>query len=152
MDKTSVWNDIVSSTTLDKTGSKDVPLKTTGHEKVRVSICLATKGDGTKLKSFVVFAGAKRESKCMHEEYKRQCSLASSANGWMNEELTLRLINKIVGMFPFSKALLAWDFYETHVAEDMKICLKEINTGSVIASGRCTKYIQPPEGKSRSTI
>ena len=57
MDKTSVWNDIVSSTTLDKTGSKDVPLKTTGHEKVRVSICLATKGDGTKLKSFVVFAG-----------------------------------------------------------------------------------------------
>ena len=84
-----IWNDMVSSTTVDKTGSKDVPLKTTGHEKVKVSVCFAAKGDGTKLKPFVVFAVAKHESKALHEEYKRQCSVASSTNGWMNEELTL---------------------------------------------------------------
>ena len=66
---------MVSSTTVDKTGSKDVPLKTTYHEKVWVSVCLAAKGDGTKLKPFVVFAGAKRESKALHEEYKHQCFL-----------------------------------------------------------------------------
>ena len=71
MDETPVWNDMVSSTTVDKTGSKDVPLKTTGHEKVRVSVCLAAKGDGTKLKPFEVFVGAKHESKALHEEYKR---------------------------------------------------------------------------------
>ena len=53
---------------MDKIGSRDVPLKTTSHEKVRVSICLAARGDGTKLKPFVVFAGAKRESKALHEE------------------------------------------------------------------------------------
>ena len=61
---------------MDKTGSKDVPLKTTGHEKVRVSVCLAAKHYGTKLKPFVVFAGAKHESKALHEEYKHQCSVA----------------------------------------------------------------------------
>ena len=89
MDETPVWNDMVSSTTVDKTGSKDVPLKTTGHVKVRVSVCLAAKGDGTKLKLFVVFTRAKRESKALHEEYKHQYSVASTTNGWMNEKLTL---------------------------------------------------------------
>ena len=34
---------MVSSISVYKTGSKDVPLKTTGHEKVRVSVCLAAK-------------------------------------------------------------------------------------------------------------
>ena len=45
IDETPVWNDMVSSTTVDKTGVRDVPLKTPGHEKVRVSVCLAAKGD-----------------------------------------------------------------------------------------------------------
>ena len=53
MDETPVWNDMVWSTTVDETDSKDVPLKTTGLEKVRVSVCVAAKGDGTKLKPFV---------------------------------------------------------------------------------------------------
>ena len=32
MNETPVWNDMVPSATVAKTGSKDVPLKTTGHE------------------------------------------------------------------------------------------------------------------------
>ena len=51
-----------------------------------MSVYLAAKGDGTNLKPFVaIFAGAKRVSKALHEQYKRQCSVASSTNGWMNE-------------------------------------------------------------------
>ena len=65
------------------TGTKDVPLKTTGHKKVRASVCLTAKRDGTKLKPFIVFAGAKRESKSLHKEFKSGCSVASSMNGWM---------------------------------------------------------------------
>ena len=42
---------------------KFVCLKTTGHEKCMVSVWLASKADGTKLKSFVVFHVAKRKSK-----------------------------------------------------------------------------------------
>ena len=117
MDETPVWSDMVSTTTVDKSGTKDVPLKTTGHEKVRVSVCLAARGDGTKLKPFVVFAGAKREAKALHEEYKRQCSVASSTNGWMNEELALRWVNEVVGAFSFNKRLLAWDSYEAHMTK-----------------------------------
>ena len=33
MDETAVWNNMVSETTVDATGDKDVPMKSTGHEK-----------------------------------------------------------------------------------------------------------------------
>ena len=45
-------------------------------------------GDGTKLNPFIVFGGAKRESKALNDEFKARCCVASSANAWMNEELT----------------------------------------------------------------
>ena len=77
MDETPVWADLVSGTTIEKTGTKDVPLKTSGHEKVRVTVCLT--------------------ARALHEEFKSQCSISSSGNGWMNEELTLRWVKEILG-------------------------------------------------------
>ena len=44
MDEAEVWDDLVSDTTVDKFG-------------------LAAQADGTKLKPFIVFRGAKRETK-----------------------------------------------------------------------------------------
>ena len=52
MGETSVWNDMVSNTTVDKQRAKSLSLKTNGHEKCMVSVCLAAKVDGTKLKPF----------------------------------------------------------------------------------------------------
>ena len=48
MDETPVWCDMISETTVDKSGIKTVTLKTTGQEKSRVSVVLAAKADGTK--------------------------------------------------------------------------------------------------------
>ena len=51
---------MVADTTVESVGKKkDIPMKTKGHEKFRVGVCLAVKGDGTKMKSFIVFAAAK---------------------------------------------------------------------------------------------
>ena len=55
MGKTAVWSDMVGNVTVDTTGTKDIPLKSTGNEKVKVSVCLTTRADGTKLKPFIVF-------------------------------------------------------------------------------------------------
>lgn len=71
MDETPVWCDMVSETTIDATGKKTITLKTTGHEKSRVSVCLAAKADGTKLKPMVVFKGAKKEVAALNQEFKR---------------------------------------------------------------------------------
>ena len=73
MDETFVWNDIVFNTRIDKQVAKSVSLKTTGHEKCMVGVCLAAKGDGTKLKPLVVFSAAKRESKSLDEEFESRC-------------------------------------------------------------------------------
>ena len=54
---------MVSNTTVDKQGVKSVSLGRTEHEKCMVSVCLAAKADGTKLKPFVVSRAAKKESK-----------------------------------------------------------------------------------------
>ena len=60
---------MVSNISIHKQGSTSVYLKTTGHEKLMVSVCLAAKADGTKLKPFVVFRAAKRVSNSLDEEF-----------------------------------------------------------------------------------
>ena len=38
MDETAMWADMTASTTVETTGKKEVSLKNTGHEKVRISL------------------------------------------------------------------------------------------------------------------
>ena len=145
MDETPVWADMVSSTTVNKTGQKEVMLKTTGHEKVRVSVCLAAEADGSKLKPFIVFAGAKRESAALNKDFGSKCVVASSANGWMNEQLTIQWCKEVVGSFSFRKRLLVWDTFEAHLTEEVKCTLKDMKVESALVPGGCTKYIQAPD-------
>ena len=97
MDETAVWQDMLSNTTVDSIGHNTIAMKTTGHEKTKVSVCLTAKADGTKLKPFIVFPGAKRETKVLNEEFKAKCVVASSSKGWMNEELTLDWVRSVLG-------------------------------------------------------
>ena len=60
MDETLVWKDMVSVTTIDATDEKSITMKSTGHEKFCVLVCLAAKADGTKFKPMVVFKSAVR--------------------------------------------------------------------------------------------
>ena len=53
----------------------------TEHEKCMVSVCLAAKADGIKLKSSVV---------------------KSSGNAWMNVELTAIWVKQVLGGFSFN--------------------------------------------------
>ena len=112
MDETPVWCDMISETTIDKTGKKSITLKTTGHEKARVSVCLAAKADGTKLKPMVVLKGAKREVAALSQEFGHEAVVATSDNAWMNTELTQVWINSVLGAFSFNRRLLAWDSYD----------------------------------------
>ena len=115
-------------------------MKSTGHEKVRVSVCLAAKLDSTNCKPFIVFASAKRESKSLNEEYRKKCYVTGSPNGWMNEELTLRWCNEALGQFSFQCRLLVWDSFEAHMTNTVKTKLAKAK----IDDG-CTKYIQAPD-------
>jgi len=99
MDETPVWCDMISESTVDATGKKTITLKSTGHEKSRVSVCLAAKADGTKLKPMVVFKGGKREVAILKQEFKQRAIVATSTNGWMDTELTNVWIDSVLGAF-----------------------------------------------------
>ena len=79
--ETLVWVDMVSNRTVDVVGKKTVSMKTTGHEKCRVTVGLAAKDDGTKLKPFIVFKGGKLDVEKLKKEYGNKCVIASSTNG-----------------------------------------------------------------------
>ena len=95
MDKTAFWSDMFGNVTVDTTGTKVVPLKSTRNEKVKVSVCLTAKADGTKLKPFIVFQNAKREATALNKEFKNRCIVASSSNSWMNKELVLNFLRQV---------------------------------------------------------
>ena len=141
-DETAIWSDMLAETNVDTTGKKDIPLKTTGHEKVMVPVCLTAKADGTRLKPFIVLAGAKRECKVLNEEFKARCVIASAPNAWINEELTLTYVNSIIGRLAFNRRLLSWDSFECHITNSVREVLKVFNVDNVIVPGGCTPHIQ----------
>jgi hypothetical protein len=61
MDETPIWLDMVADTTLDHIGRKSIPIKSTGHEKARITVVLAAKANGDKLKPMIVFKGVRKE-------------------------------------------------------------------------------------------
>ena len=53
MDETAVWNDMISNTIVEKRGAHSVNLKSTGHEKSKITVCLTATADGGKIKAFL---------------------------------------------------------------------------------------------------
>ena len=83
MDEKPVWLDMVSNTTVDKTGARTVTMKSTGHQNCLLFVCLTAKADGSKLKPFIMFRNAKRKTKTLNDEFKTRCVIVTSSNGWM---------------------------------------------------------------------
>ena len=63
----------------------------------------------------------------------------------MNEELTLKLIQQVLGTLSFGRRLLSWDSFEYHILDSVKTGLKNLNVDQVTVLGGCTKYIQAPD-------
>ncbi len=144
MDETAVWFDMIGNSTVNARGARSVSVKTTGHEKARVTVALAAKADGTKLKPFIVFKGAVRDVKAMQNI--PGVIISSSKNGWFNDDLTIEWLQKVVGKFHFGSRLLAWDSYRCHISVATKAELKKgYQVTMAVIPGGCTKYIQPPD-------
>ena len=48
VNETAVWNDVISNTTVEKRGAHSVNLKSTGHDKSKITVCLTAMADGGK--------------------------------------------------------------------------------------------------------
>ena len=65
MDEKPIWLDMPSATTVNEAGALSVTIRSTEHEKDRVTVCLEGKANEHKLKPFIVFNGGKRAVKRM---------------------------------------------------------------------------------------
>ena len=145
MDETAVWHDMISNTTVTQKGAKSVVLKTTGHKKSRVTVTLAAKANGDKLRPYIVFPGHKREVQKLKKdpEVKNQCYIESTVNGWMNEDTTTDWIEHVLKTFTFGKRrLFAWDSYRAHLVQSVKDLLNKEKIDPVIIPGGATGNIQ----------
>lgn len=72
--------------------------------------------------------------------------LASSSNGWLNDDLTAEWLKTVVGNLSFRKRILVWDSYRCHISEKTKEELRKgYNINTEVIPGGCTKYIQAPD-------
>ena len=134
MDETAIWADMPGNSTIEVRGAHTVQIATTGHDKQRITICLAAFGDGTKLKPFIVFKGKRipKEISNVHAAV-----IKMSDNGWMNEDLTMEWITTVWNdlVDPGSaKRMLVWDTFKCHFTSSVKSLLEESNTDKIIAS------------------
>ena len=137
MDETSIWADMRSKTTVDQRGLKTVSIKSTGHEKQRMTVCLAIKTDGSKMKPFVVIPGKKVKGETVAI---KGAIVKCSANSWMNDELTEDRVSHVRGSLAFNKRFLVWDSFKCHINEKIKETLKKMNTVMGVIPGGCTKF------------
>ena len=108
MDETPMWLDMPGDTTVATVGDQSIPIRTTGHEKLRFTVILIAMANGKKLKPFVVFKGV-----CTIPELTRHTGtvVVMIRNRWMNEDLTVEWVDKVWGGLSFSRRLLIWDAY-----------------------------------------
>ena len=106
-----------SKTTVDQRGLKTVPIKSTGHEKQRMTVCLAIKADSSKIKAFVAIPGKKVKSEIAAI---KGAIVKCSANGWMNDELTEDWVSHVWESLAFNKSFLVWDSFKCHINEKIK--------------------------------
>ena len=94
-----------SENTVGRVGAKQVPLRTKGNEKMRVTVMLTARADGTKLKPFIIF---KRQRPVPELAAKfPQLVIAYNANGWMDESLTAKHLSSVFNILAFRPRLLA---------------------------------------------
>ena len=140
MDETPIWADMPIKTIVDQRGLKTVPIKSTGHEKQRMAVCLTIKADGSKMKPFVVIPGKKVKSEIAAI---KGTIVKCSASGWMNHELTEDWVSQVWGSLAFNKRFLVWDSFKCHINEKVKETLKKMNTVMGVIPGGCAKFLQP---------
>ena len=123
-------------------GHKSIPIKTTGHDKCRITVCLAAKANGIKLPPFIVFKGKRR----VHDlEAIEGVICVMSENGWMNEKLIHEWLRTTWGELAFGRRLIVWDSNKCRIQDSTKQLALRLNTDMAVIPGGCTSLIQAPD-------
>ena len=99
-------NDMPSVTTVERSGSKTVPIKMTVHVKQRTTVCLAVKGYGLKMKPFIMIPGERMKIEVVAV---KNAIVKCHLNGWMNDDLTNDWVTEVLHLLHLNKYFFVWD-------------------------------------------
>ena len=136
MDETLIWAGMPNETNVERAESLNVPSKATAHERLRITVCLCIKADGSKLKPFIVIPGKNVDVSTPG------AVVRCSPNGWMNEHLTYERVTEILGSLAFVQRLLVWDSFKCHISDHIKEEIHQRKTTMAVIPGGCTGLLQ----------
>lgn len=141
-DETPVYFDMPSNTTVSDKGAKSVVCRTTGNEKLRVTVMLSVLADGTKLRPFVIL----RRKNLPKEKLPSGVVVVCQEKGWMTDQLMLEWLEKIWNRRPGAmlrqRGMLTLDSFRGHLTEAVKNKIKDLNTDLVVIPGGMTSQLQ----------
>lgn len=139
-DETAVFYDNPRPTTVDNIGSKEVSVRSTGHEKSRVTVMLCAKANGEKCKPLILLE-RKRPLQSL-EKFRPHLAVVYGTSGWMDDNVCKDFLKNVVGAFSFGPRLLIWDSFRAHTSTSTKAELRKLKIDSAVVPGGCTKYLQ----------
>ena len=144
MDEVPLTFDIPMTRTVEKSGTKMVPIKTTGNEKASFTVVLGCTAAGNRLPPMVIF---KRKT-LPKEKFPPGVIVRANPKGWMDESVMNDWLDSVHvkrpgGFFHIEKSLLTLDSMTAHKTESVKEHLKRQNSKIAIIPGGLTKLLQP---------
>lgn len=116
MDETPVWVDMPGDYTLEERGVRTVTMGSTGHEKSRITVCLAAMGDGTKLHPLVLLKGVRPPKNIPLGVY-----VLMTPAAWSNESVIEHWLKVIWRRNSSNRRLLIWDAFSAHKTDKRKL-------------------------------
>ena len=98
----------------------------------------------------IVSKGAFRGTKILLQEFKGQAVIVLPNR--LTTYLTHVWVDNVLRAFFFHRRVLAWDSYECHIEDTVKMSLNTKKIDIAIVPGGCTKYIQPPDVSWKKTF
>lgn len=145
MDETPVYIDMLSSTTVDFIGNKNVDASHCGATKARLTVVLCASAAGQILRTMVILKGLKR---IPNVKVPRGIFLTVANKGSMTYELMLTWINSVFAMrtsnlFCQKKSALFMDECTAHKKSEVMDALKKRKTTVKLIPPKTTSYLQP---------
>ena len=143
MDEVPLTFDIPVNRTVERTGTSAVSIRTTGNEKLSLTVVLACQANGQKLPPMVIF---KRKT-LPKENFPDGVIIKANPKGWMDEEMMCDWLREVYvkrpdGFFHKSPSLLIYDSMRAHLTDAVKAKVKT-NSELAVIPGGLTKELQP---------
>ncbi|KAF0724398.1 hypothetical protein Ae201684_016937 [Aphanomyces euteiches] len=139
-DETAIFLDHTDRTTIDFRGARDVPIRSFGFEKSRITAVFAANAVGSKLPPCILLKSKVADNiRCIDGLV--HCS---SPNAWMNGPKFIEYV-RYTFAYHVRPLLLVFDSAPSHISREVKAFLHSEDILFVVIPGGLTSFVQPAD-------